>query len=73
MFLELFHMRLSWYNVIILYPCGHKDAYTLSEFLPQTQKCDNQLEYFPKTALKLDYTPNYGQKKVRIFSFSSRI
>ena len=51
MFLELFHMRLLWYNVIILYPCGHKDAYTLSEFLPQTQKCDNQLEYFPKTAL----------------------
>ena len=60
MFLELFHVRLSWCKVIFLYQCGHKHAYALSEFLPQRWKCDNRLQFCQKITLK-------SQKKVRIY------
>ena len=60
MFLELFHVRLSWCKVIFLYQCGHKHAYALSEFLPQRWKRDNRLQFCQKINLK-------SQKKVRIY------
>ena len=50
-------MRLSWCNVSILYQYGHKHAYALSEFLPQTWKYDNRLEFCQKITLK-------SQKKI---------
>ena len=60
MFLELFHVRLSWCKVIFLYQCGHKHAYALSEFLPRRWKRDNRLQFCQKITLK-------SQKKVRIY------
>ena len=62
MFLELFHMLLSWCHASILYPCGHKHAYALSAFLPQTRKRDNQFKFVKQT---LKVTKNLPQNVVR--------
>ena len=62
MFLDLFHVQLSWCKAIILYPCWHQNAYTLSEFLPQRWNRDNGLDVVKNHLKKSEKGRTYPQK-----------